>query len=101
MLGLTIAGELLFNGLLGGFNSYNIFNIPFDTNSGKVIYESTRKMGWTIQAGNWSGTFASGIYGRKETGFDFKQIKAIAGQSVEENSPVEPGGAQQVRKIHL
>ena len=26
----------------------------------------------------------------KETGFDFKQIKAIAGQSVEENSPVEP-----------
>lgn len=29
MLGLTIAGELLFNGLLGGFNSYNIFNIPF------------------------------------------------------------------------
>ena len=29
LLGLTIAGEILFNGLLGGFNSYNIFNIPF------------------------------------------------------------------------
>ena len=29
MLGMTIAGEILFNGLLGGFNSYNIFNIPF------------------------------------------------------------------------
>lgn len=45
MLGLTIAGELLFNGLLGGFNSYNIFNAILDTNSGKVIYESTRKLG--------------------------------------------------------
>ena len=29
MLGMTIAGEILFNGLLGGFNSYDIYNIPF------------------------------------------------------------------------